>query len=93
MELHLKQKRRRLAATKAQLPTINEVQAKLSGYFADLPDPRVSRTQKHLLKDILVIAVLAAIAGARGWEDIENYGISKQQWARRIFRVTQWDSQ
>lgn len=75
------------SATKAQLPTINEVQAKLSGYFADLPDPRVSRTQKHLLKDILVIAVLAAIAGAQGWEDIENYGISKQQWLEEFLEL------
>ncbi len=49
---------------KAQLTTINEIQANLSGYFANIPDPRVSRTQKHLLKDILVIAILAAIAGA-----------------------------
>ena len=40
---------------------------------ADLPDPRVSRTQKHLLKDILVIAMLAAIAEPEGWEDIENF--------------------
>lgn len=75
------------SATKAQLPTINEVQAKLSGYFAELPDPRVSRTQKHLLKDILVIAVLAAIAGAQGWEDIENYGISKQQWLEEFLEL------
>ncbi len=28
----------------------------------------------------LTIAILAIIAGAQGWEDIENYGISKQQW-------------
>lgn len=26
--------------------TINEIQANLSGYFADIPDPRVSRIQK-----------------------------------------------
>src|SRR5437879_4373191 len=33
-------------------------------HFADLPDPRVDRTRKHLLGDILVIAVCAVIAGA-----------------------------
>lgn len=43
---------------------INEIQANLSSYFADIPDPRVSRTQKHLLKDILAIAILAVIGGA-----------------------------
>jgi predicted transposase YbfD/YdcC len=67
--------------------TINEIQANLSGYFADIPDPRVSRTKKHLLKDILVIAILAAISGAEGWEDIENYGISKQQWLEEFLEL------
>ena len=64
-----------------------------STYFDDIPDPRVDRTKQHLLKDILVITILAAIAGAQGWEDIENYALSKQQWAWRIFRVTQWHPQ
>ena len=27
-----------------------------------------------------VIAILAIISGAQGWEDMENYGISKQTW-------------
>ena len=40
----------------------------------------MQRTQKHLLKDILAIAILAVIAGAQGWEDMENLGIAKQQW-------------
>ncbi len=48
-------------------------------YVAELPDPRVQRTKKHLLKDILVISILAVIGGAEGWEDLENYGIAKQQ--------------
>lgn len=48
---------------KAQQPTtgpltpINEIQARLLNYVQDIPDPRVSRTQKHLLTDILVIAI------------------------------------
>jgi len=33
-----------------------------------------------LLIDIIVMAILAVIAGAKGWEDIENYAISKQDW-------------
>ena len=41
---------------KKQIATIDEIQQSLSLYFADIPDPRVSRTQKHLLKEILVIA-------------------------------------
>ncbi len=52
----------------------------MSDCFTEIKDPRVDRTKKHLLKDILVISILAIIAGADGWEDMENYGLSKQQW-------------
>ena len=61
------------SAQKAKLTPIAEIQANLSNYFAEIKDPRVKRTKKHLLTDILVIAILAVIAGAEGWEDIENY--------------------
>ena len=76
-----------VAAKPAKLPDqttkltpIAEIQANLSHYFSEIKDPRVARTKKHLLKDILVIAILAVIAGAEGWEDIENYGYAKQRW-------------
>ena len=57
-------------------------------YLQDITDPRVSRTQKHLLTDILVIAVLAVIAGAKGWEDMENYGFSKQSWLSEFLELS-----
>ena len=70
------------APLKPELPltSINEIQASLFTYLQDIPDPRVSRTQKQLLTDILVIAVLAVIAGAKGWLDMGNYGLSKPSW-------------
>ena len=40
-----------------------------------------------MLKDILVIAILAVIAGAEGWEDIENYGQSKQDWLEKFLEL------
>ncbi|MCW5319062.1 ISAs1 family transposase [Nostoc sp. KVJ3] len=36
---------------------------------------------------MLVIAILAIIAGAQGWEDIENYGISKQTWLEEFLAL------
>jgi hypothetical protein len=72
---------------KTRLTPIEQIQANLSGYFTDIPDPRVSRTKKHLLKDILVMAILAVIAGAKGWEDIENYGYAKQQWLEEFLEL------
>jgi hypothetical protein len=63
-----------------QVAEIGCIQQSLVEHFGDIQDPRVERTKKHQLTDILVIAILAIIAGAQGWEDIENYGISKQKW-------------
>ena len=72
--------------SRSEAPPISmqELQRSLSGYFDDVPDPRVNRTKRHLLKDILVIAILSTIAGGEGWEDMENYGISKQQWLQKF---------
>src|SRR5437763_672529 len=56
----------------------------LADAFADLPDPRVDRTKKHLLSDILVIAVCAVIAGADSFEEIERFGRAKHDWLRRF---------
>lgn len=60
-----------------QIASIEAIQQSLVEHLSDIKDPRVERTKKHQLTDILVIAILAVIAGAQGWEDIENYGISK----------------
>lgn len=76
-----------LLTKRPQLSPINEIQANLLAYVQELPDPRVSRTKKHLLTDILVIAILAVIAGAQGWEDMENYGISKQEWLKEFLEL------
>lgn len=59
---------------------IGAIQQSLVKHFGDIKDRRVERTKKHQLIDILVITILAIIGGAQGWEDIENYGISKQKW-------------
>jgi predicted transposase YbfD/YdcC len=53
-------------------------------HFALLPDPRVDRTKRHLLLDIVVIAVCAVICGADTWVDIEEYGRAKYEWLKRF---------
>ena len=76
----VKAKQDKSAVQQSELTPIDQIQAELSDCFTEIKDPRVDRTKKHLLKDILVISILAIIAGAEGWEDMENYGLSKQQW-------------
>ena len=36
-------------------------------HFADLDDPRVERTRRHKLVDIIAIAICAIICGADSW--------------------------
>jgi len=33
-------------------------------------------------------AILAVIAGSQGWEDIEEYGINKQEWLETFLELT-----
>jgi predicted transposase YbfD/YdcC len=49
-------------------------------YFAELPDPRIERTKRHQLLDIIAIAVCAVIAGADSFVDIEQYGHARHDW-------------
>jgi predicted transposase YbfD/YdcC len=48
--------------------------------FADLPDPRVERTKRHALLDIITIAVGAVVSGADTWVDVEGWGVAKRDW-------------
>lgn len=60
---------------------------KMESIFSELKDPRVERKRVHLLIDILIIAILSVIAGARGWEDMENYGLSKYEWLEQFLKL------
>jgi predicted transposase YbfD/YdcC len=52
----------------------------LASCFADLPDPRVERTQRHRLVDILVIALCATLCGADDFVAIEQWGRAHATW-------------
>lgn len=53
-------------------------------HFADLPDPRIERCKRHELLDIVFLAVCGVMAGADGWESIEEFGHAKLDWLRRF---------
>ena len=50
------------------------------GHFTEIEDPREARGKRHLLVDILCIAILAVICDANDYEEIEGYGLAKQEW-------------
>jgi predicted transposase YbfD/YdcC len=56
-------------------------------YFADLPDPRVNRTRKHRLDDILAITLCAVLCGADSFEQIERFGEAREGWLRRFLAL------
>jgi predicted transposase YbfD/YdcC len=67
--------------------SVSELSDQFQGYFSEIEDPRVERCRAHELMDILVMSILAVIAGAKGWEDIETYALSKQDWLRQFLAL------
>lgn len=61
------------------------VQAQWQAQFADLEDPRGRQGVEHPFLSIVMIAILAVIGGATGWEDIETYAESHQAWLSTLF--------
>lgn len=49
-------------------------------HLGEVPDPRMTRTQRHELLDILVIALCAVIGGADHWTEVVEFGQARQQW-------------
>lgn len=56
-------------------------------HFGGLRDPRIERTKRHLLVDIVCLSICAVIAGAEGWEDIEEFGKQKADWLRTFLKL------
>lgn len=54
----------------------------IHAYFADLPDPRVDRTKRHDLMEVLAVALCAVICGADSWVQVELFGRSKEAFFR-----------
>jgi len=55
--------------------------------FDGLEDPRVERTKRHSLNDILTITVMAVICGADGFVQIAMFGRSKCQWLKTFLEL------
>jgi predicted transposase YbfD/YdcC len=65
----------------------NVSQLSLLKQFQGLDDPRIDRTKRHLLTDIISLAICAVIAGADGWEEIEDFGHDKFDWLKKYLRL------
>ncbi len=59
----------------------------LQQHIRRLKDPRLNRRKRHLLLDILTIAVCAVLAGGNAWPDIETSGHRRHDWLRRFLEL------
>jgi predicted transposase YbfD/YdcC len=50
----------------------------LESLFAHVEDPRMERTKRHRLRDIILLAICGTLCGAEGWVEIEEFGKAKE---------------
>ncbi len=60
----------------------------IADYFIGVEDPRIERTKRHQLIDVITIAICAVICGADSWVAIETYGHAKQEWLKRFLELS-----
>ena len=56
-------------------------------HFSVLEDERDPSKVRHLLIDMLVIAITAVLCGADGWTEIEEFGESNEAWFRKFLNL------
>ena len=54
-------------------------------HFRNVQDPR--RAPRHLLIDIIIIAICAVICGANDWQQIATFGRQRRTWLQRFLRL------
>ena len=59
----------------------------IADHFSELEDPRIERTKRHKLIDIITITICAVICNADGWTEIERYGKSKYKWLKKFLEL------
>lgn len=55
--------------------------------FEGLPDPRIDRTRKHKLVDILVIGLCSLLTGGEGFSDMEIFGKARYEWLKNFLEL------
>ena len=56
-------------------------------HFSAIKDPRIDRTKRHKLIDIITITLCAVISGADSWDDIEYFGECKYKWFKSFLAL------
>lgn len=59
----------------------------LLAHLATVPDPRIERTRRHQLVDILAITLLATLRGADAYTEIAQYGRTHEAWLKSFLQL------
>src|SRR3954454_731271 len=59
----------------------------IGSYFESLADPRHTRNRKHLLVDIVVIAVCGLVCGCDGPTAIHRWATERHDWLRQLLAL------
>jgi hypothetical protein len=56
-------------------------------YFRSVTDPRVRGRSRHLLVDIIVLAICGVIANCDDWSDIVLFAQQRRAWFKRFLKL------
>ena len=56
-------------------------------HFRKLKDPRRRHGRRHLLMDIIVIAICAVICGCNDWQQVVTFGKERREWLQRFLEL------
>lgn len=56
-------------------------------YLHRLKDPRVNRCKRHLLTDIVTMAICAVIANANTWKEVATFARRRKEWFQRFLEL------
>jgi hypothetical protein len=59
----------------------------LADHLSAVPDPRKIRGQRHLLLDIILIAILGTLSSVDDWEGIEEFAKDQEAWLRTFLEL------
>lgn len=65
----------------------NKPAQSLTTHFAGVDDPRTGNAKQHLLLDIIVMAICAAICGADTWVEVELWAKANRRWLRTFLEL------
>lgn len=53
-------------------------------HFEGLPEPRVERTRRYPLMEIILLIISGTVSGCDGWKSIKDFGEAKLDWLRKF---------